>query len=234
MSNRQELFRCLAKRTTKGGMYMVINTVSTLALYCSRCGKIHMHNISRFNFKSNEQRKLLCSCGQIQATITSIGERQCLLDIPCVLCQTNHVVCLDSKRLWYANIDKIYCVQEHFELGFVGARHIIAETVNKYKVEFEKLALDMDIDECDDYVQNPQVMLETLNKIHDMAERDCLHCRCGSFAIGAEVLPDGIELECAQCGGQLFIPTRNEQDLTYVEALEELEIISLRRSRHKH
>ncbi|MBP2626555.1 MAG: hypothetical protein H6Q68_1266 [Firmicutes bacterium] len=211
---------------------MVINTVSTLALYCSRCGKIHMHNISRFNLKSTMQRNLLCSCGQIQATITSSGERQCLLDIPCVLCQTNHVICLDSKRLWRAEIDKIYCVQENFELGFIGARQVIAEFVNKYKVEFEKLASDMD--EYDDYIQNPQVMLETLNKIHDMAEKGGLHCRCGSSAIGAEVLPGGIELECAQCGGQLLIPAQSEQDLTYIEALEDIEIISLRRSRHKH
>ena len=210
---------------------MFINTVSTLALYCSRCGKIHMHTISRFNLRNIGSRKLLCSCGQIQATITSSGDRQCLLDIPCVLCQKNHVICLDSKRLWRAEMDKIYCVQENFELGFVGASQVIVETINKYRVEFEKLASDM---EYDDYVQNPQVMLETLNKIHDMAEKGELHCRCGSSAIGAEVLPDGIELECAQCGGQLLIPAQTEQDLTNIEGLEDLEIISPRRSRHKH
>ncbi|WP_378955306.1 hypothetical protein [Pelosinus sp. sgz500959] len=213
---------------------MFINTVSTLALYCSRCGKIHMHTISRFNLRNTGSRKLLCSCGQIQATITSSGDRQCLLDIPCVLCQTNHVICLDSKRLWRAEMDKIYCVQENFELGFVGARQVIAETINKYKVEFEKLASDMELDEYDDEIENPQVMLETLNKIHDMAEKGVLHCRCGSSAIGAEVLPGGIELECAQCGGQLLIPAQTEEDLTYVEGLEDLEIISPRRSRHKH
>jgi hypothetical protein len=213
---------------------MVINTVSTLALYCSRCGKIHMHNISRFNLKSIGNRNLVCSCGQIQATVTSIGERQCLLDIPCVLCQTNHVICLDSKRLWHAELDKIYCVQENFELGFVGAREVIEETVTKYKVEFERLASDMDIDEYDDYIENPQVMLEALNKVHDMAAKGGVHCRCGSSAIGTEVLPDGIELECAQCGGQLVIQAQNEQDLTYIERLEDIEIISPRRSRHKH
>ena len=211
---------------------MVINTVSTLALYCSRCGKIHMHNISRFKLKRTGWRNLLCSCGHIQATITSSGDRQCLLDIPCVLCQTNHVICLDSKRLWHADMDKIYCVQENFELGFIGEKQVIEEAVNKYKVEFEKLASDMN--EYDDYIQNPQVMLETLNKIHDMAEKGGLHCRCGSSAIGADVVADGIELECAQCGGQLVIPAQSEQDLTYVEALDDIEIIPPRRSRHKH
>jgi len=191
-----------------------------------------MHNISRFNLKNAGRRNLLCSCGQVQATITSSGERQCLLDIPCVLCQTNHIICLDSKRLWHADMDKIYCVQENFELGFIGARQIIAETVNKFTVEFEKVAADMD--EYDDCILNPQVMLETLNKIHDMAARGGLHCRCGSSAIGAEVLPDGIELECAQCGGQLVIPAQSEGDLTDIEALQDIEIISPRRSRHKH
>lgn len=193
-----------------------------------------MHTISRFNLRNTGCRKLLCSCGQLQATITSSGDRQCLLDIPCVLCQTNHMICLDTKRLWRAKMDKIYCVQENFELGFVGEGQVIAEAMNKYKVEFERLASDMELDEYDDYVQNPQVMLETLNKIHDMAEKGVLRCRCGSIAIGAEVLPDGIELECAQCGGQLLIPAQTDQDLKNIEGLEDLEIISPRRSRHKH
>jgi len=219
---------------SKGGMMMIINTVSTLALYCPRCGTIHMHTISRFDLNRIVNRKLLCSCGQLQATITSISERQCLLDIPCILCQTNHVICLDSKRLWYANMDKIYCVQENFELGFVGNSQVIAATVDQYKVEFEKLSLDMAIEEYDDYIQNPQVMLEALNKIHDMAEKDRLHCRCGSSAISTEILPDGISLECAQCGGQLLIQARNDQDLEAVEAIRDLEIISPRRSRRKH
>jgi hypothetical protein len=144
------------------------------------------------------------------------------------------MICIDRKRLWHAEMDKIYCVQENFELGFVGAKEVILETVNKYKVEFEKLASDMDHDECDDYIQNPQVMLQALNRIHDMAEKDRVHCRCGSSAIGAQVLPDRIELECAQCGGQFFIQAKSDQDLTYIEGLEDLEIISPRRSRHQH
>lgn len=212
----------------KGGVDMLINTVSTLALYCPRCGKIQMHNISRFNHIG--RRKLLCSCGALQATITSTGDRQCLLDIPCVLCQTNHIICLDNKRLWHADIDKIYCVQENFELGFIGSRQIIAETINNYKVEFEKLSLDM---EFDDDIQNPQLILETLNKIHDMAEKGGVRCRCGSNDIGIEVLPDGIGLECAQCGGQLIIQAQEEQDLTYIGKMEDIEIIPPRRSHRK-
>jgi hypothetical protein len=219
---------------SKRGMEMVINTVSTLALYCPRCGKLHMHDISRFDLKNTAGRNLLCSCGQVQALITSVGDRQCLLDVPCVLCQTNHVICLDSSRFWHATMDKIYCIQENFELGFVGSRKLITEAMDKFKVEFEKMALDMDLDEYDDYIANPLIMFETLNKIHDIAEKGNIYCRCGSSAIGAEVLPEGIELECAQCGGHLVIQARSEQDLAHLETLDAIEIISLRRSRRKH
>ncbi len=65
-------------------------------------------------------------------------------------------------------------------------------------------------------------------------QRERVYCRCGSSAIGAEVLPDGIELECAQCGGHLIIPAKTDQDLTYLEGVEHIEIISPRRSRRKH
>lgn len=216
------------------GMYMIINTVATLALYCPRCGKLHMHDISRFDLKKTTGRKLLCSCGQVQASIISVGERRCLLDIPCVLCQKNHVICLDSNRFWHASMDKIYCVQENFELGFVGTRQVISDTIDKCKIEFDKMSFDMDIDEYDDYIQNPQVMFQTLNKIHDIAEKGKVYCRCGSNAIGAEVLPEGIELECAQCGGYIMIPAQSEKDLIYVERLESIEIIPARRSHRKH
>lgn len=213
---------------------MVINTVATLALYCPRCGKLQMHDFSRFQMKQAAQQSLYCTCGQEQAKLTSVGSRQCLLDIPCVVCQTNHIICLDYHQLWQSGLEKIYCVQENFELGFSGSRQAIEDTIDIHLGEFKKIVSDMEQNEYDEYIENPQVMFEVLNIIHDIAEKGEVYCRCGSQAIGAEVLPDGIELECAQCGGRQVIAAKSAKDLAQVEALTRIEIVPPRRSRRKH
>jgi hypothetical protein len=213
-------------------MDMVISAASTLALFCSRCGKIHMHDFSRFTFKNRIGQPLTCTCGQVQATIISMNSHQLLLDIPCVICQTNHVICIESKRFWQNNMDKIYCVQGNFELGFVGDKQKIADIVTRNKREFENLIYDMD--DCGEYVENPQVMIEILNRIHDIAELGKVYCRCGSKAIEVELLPDGILLECSRCGGHVEIKAYDEKDLASMESVEKIEIIPPRRIRRKH
>lgn len=212
---------------------MVIDAVSTLALYCPRCGKIQMHDFSRFTFKNKVGQQLVCSCGQTQATITSISSQQCLLDIPCVVCETNHVICLDRQSFWQKALTKIYCVQENFELGFVGSKEKITETIQQYKREFEKVLQDVDAEEYGEYVENPQVMIEILNRIHDIAEKGGVYCRCGSSAVEAELAPDCIHLECAQCGGHKLISAHDEQDVVYMGSVERIEILPPRRSRRK-
>jgi hypothetical protein len=213
-------------------MEMVISAVATLALYCPCCGKIQMHDISRFDLKAVTRRDFLCSCGQHKATMTSTG-RQCLLDIPCVVCQTNHIICLDSKQFWHTDLDKIYCSQENLELGFVGNRQAVEQIIAAHKREFESFVHEMDDDAQDENIEDSQIMLEILNKVHDIAEKGGVYCHCGSTAIRAAVLPTCIELECVQCGSMKTIQAKNEQDLAYSKKLDTIELVPRRRSSQK-
>lgn len=212
---------------------MVIGSVATLALYCPRCGKIKKHDISRFAMKDSVRRDLTCSCGQIQGTLTSC-RHQYLLNIPCLVCQTNHIICLDSKTFWRTPIDKIYCTQENLELGFIGQRQNIEDTIANHKREFDSIVHEMDNEDYGEHIENPPVMLEILNRVHDFAEKGDIFCRCGSAAVEVQLLPDGIELDCVNCGGRRIISAQSEQDLSYVDTLEAIEIIPERRSGQKH
>lgn len=212
---------------------MVIGTVATLALYCPRCGKIQKHDISRFAMKDSIRRDLMCSCGQIQGTLTAC-RHQYLLNIPCLVCQANHVICLDSKTFWRTPIDKIYCAQENLELGFIGQRQNIEDTIDNHKREFDSLVHEMDNEDYGEHIENPPIMLEILNRVYDIAEKGDIFCRCGSTAVEIQLLPDGIELDCVNCGGRKIIPAQSEQDLSYVDALEAIEIVPERRSGQKH
>lgn len=211
---------------------MVIGTAATLALYCPRCGKIQNHDISRFDMKDSARLDLICSCGQIQATLT-VCRHQYLLNIPCLVCQTNHVIRLDKKAFWHTKFDKIYCAQENLELGFIGQRANIEKTIADHKREFDNMVHELDFDDNGEYIENPSVMLEILNRVHDIAERGNIVCRCGSTAVEINLLPDGIEISCACCGGHKIISARSEHDLESVAALQAIELVAECRSQQK-
>lgn len=208
---------------------MLVNTVSTLALYCSRCGKIEMHDLSRFTLKESVGRQLACACGQHQATVAGVGHGQYFLDVPCVVCETNHIICVDVKEFWQGRVNKIYCTAANLELGFSGWRQAIEQTIADQQREFDSIVREVAHDEC---VENPQVMFEVLNKIHDIAERGGVYCRCGGTVIEADVQSDQVELVCMSCDGRRSIAARSEADLLAVQSWATIELGPGRRSHH--
>ncbi|MEN6414842.1 MAG: hypothetical protein ABFC84_19050 [Veillonellales bacterium] len=213
---------------------MVIHTVTTMALYCPRCGKLQKHDISRFSANQPFQRELYCSCGQWQASFSSACRRQYLLRIPCTVCQSHHIICLDSKQFWRAQMEKIYCGQENLEIGFIGDRKIIEHTIADHKREIDNAIREMDSDEYGENIENPRVMLEILNRVHDIAEKGGVYCQCGSAAVEIVVLPNGVELVCAQCGTRLLVPAQDEQDILYLAAMDSIELMSQCHLHRKH
>lgn len=212
---------------------MIINAVSTLALYCPRCGKIELHNVSRFAI-NNSACQLACSCGQSQGTISVAGRRQYLLDIPCVVCETNHLIFLDSNLFRQPKASRIYCDQANLELGFVGNPEAIAAMVNKHKQEVASLASELEGQPDGSGIENSQILLEILNKIHDIAEQGGVYCSCGnSTDVEVDVLVDAVELSCHQCEGRLLISAKDEQDLARLSAMGAIELVPLRRTNRK-
>lgn len=203
-------------------MDMTVYATATLALYCPRCGQIHMHDISRFVLKHTARLRLVCSCGQLQATLINGGHQQFFLDIPCVVCQTNHSVCITSKKFWRTEVEKLYCVQENLELGFIGQRQYIEQMLADRRLELESLDENFD----DAGVVDPEVMFGVLNKIHDIAEAGGIHCGCGSTQIAAEVAPATLELICRDCGARLVIPASVPADLTRLAAVNAIELVA--------
>ena len=211
---------------------MVISAVSTLALYCPRCGKIELHNVSRFAI-NNAECQLICSCGQVQGAISGAGRRQYLLDIPCVVCETNHLIFLDSNLFRQPKASKIYCDQANLELGFVGNPEAVAATIARHKQEVASLASEMAGQSDGAEIENSQILLEILNKIHDIAEQGGVYCSCGNTDVEVDVLVDAVELSCPLCEGRMLISAKDEQDLARLSARGVIELASLRRTSRK-
>lgn len=212
---------------------MVINTVSALALYCARCGNIELHNVSRFALNNNSRHQLACSCGQVQGSIAGAGRCQYLLDIPCVLCETNHLIFLDNRLFRQAAASKIYCVEDNLELGFFGNTAAIAEIIARHKQQVARMTSEMAEQPDSQGVENSQILLEILNRVHDIAEQGGIYCCCGSTDVEASVLVDAIAVSCSQCDGRLLIPAKDEQDLARVSAMNMIELAHLRRTSRK-
>jgi hypothetical protein len=142
-----------------------------------------------------------------------------------------HVIKIDRKRLGQPGIEKLYCPHKILELGFIGDGEAVEQTIAAHRNEIDRLIQEM---ESDDFVQNPQVMFEVLNKVHDIAEKGRIYCHCGQNSIEADIHPDCIELKCTHCGGRQVIPATSEEDLERVNAAEMIEIRSGRKRRRKH
>lgn len=213
---------------------MALGTQATLALYCQKCGSLISHDLSRFALRAGIPKRLYCTCGHCQGTIVSAGSRQCLLEIPCVVCETNHLITLQSQHFWREQVDKVYCIEENLELGFVGSRAAIEAMLAQHKKELDSMFSENSYADNEEAVINSQVMLEIINLVHDIAERGGVYCRCGGTTIETDILPDHVEILCENCGGRQIIPAVTEEDVRALKALGSIEIVPLRQSRRKH
>ena len=209
---------------------MVIHTDATLALYCSHCGKIHTHDISRFAIKANRQVELSCKCGHIEASIAVAGGAQFFLTIYCELCRKEHVLCIGYRRSDLAEIRKLYCPKNNLELGFVGRRPLIEQLLEQHRSAVNRVLPDQSNLEND----NSQILLDILNRVHDIAETGGVTCNCGCAIIRAEVLPAGIEVRCQNCGANAAFSARNEADLMCFESVKLIKLSLPCHSRQTH
>lgn len=209
---------------------MVIYTDATLALYCTRCGKIQTHLISPFTLNPSGRAKLNCQCGHKQGEICVSSHGQFLLTVFCELCQRNHVLCFSNRYTDTGIVQKLYCMKHNLELGFVGECRLIEQTIEWHKSAVNYPLPDPNSPDSD----NPEVMLDLLNRVHDIAERGGVTCRCGRALIRAEVFSSYIELRCQTCGAYETFSARTESDLARVESAQLIELSLPCHSRKTH
>ena len=75
-------------------------------------------------------------------------------------------------------------------------------------------------------MEDPQVLLEVLNMVHDLAAQGEISCACHQTQLAAEVLDGGVLLTCRSCGAKHLVPARNERDLAAAAQLREIELYS--------
>lgn len=187
---------------------VIIHTLCSVAFYCQRCGQIHIHDVPCFSGR----RELVLSCDNCsheQAVLRIRPRKGLVMEIACGVCGTKNTVSYPLRLLRQMAFEKIYCGQDKFELGYIGDWQAIAEFIDFNTAEYEALHPGDD----DNFMGRQQILLEAVNRVHDMAETGELVCPCGSHDFIADVAEDSILLECTHCGSYAILPAGSAEDL---------------------
>jgi len=192
---------------------LLFQVMCSVAIYCQRCGQIHIHDVPYFG--GQKEIELNCrNCSHRQGTVRLLPKRGVSLDLTCGACHAHNRLTYPLSLLRRLNFEKIYCRQDNFELGYIGKWQSLAEFLDFNAAEYEAL----NPHDEDDFIYRQQILLEALNRVHDLAADRELFCSCGSHDFVADVADREILLECTRCGGQLLIPAASAEDLRRLTA----------------
>lgn len=189
---------------------MLIDASVTIAYKCTFCGSFKFLNISLFTFLYNKSCSLSCHCKKSWIAIKREGENKYLFSIPCIGCGREHAYLLKRKMILSGQTQTITCPDTGMQICFIGRDEVVRRKIDNLEKELDEL---MDTYGYDSYFLNTQVMLDTLNRLHDIAMSGNLFCECGNSDIELALLSDCILLSCGKCGGVKEIPAFRNEDL---------------------
>lgn len=190
---------------------MLIDTSVTIAYKCASCGSFEFFNISLFTFLYKKESTFSCRCRKSSITIIQEGENGYLIKTPCIGCGSDHIYMLGKKEIVQKKLLNTFnCPETGVKLCFLGKDEVVRKKVDSLEEEFDEL---MDMFGYESYFKNTQVMFDSLNRIHDIAEQGNLYCECGSVQIELVLLSDRILLKCGKCNAGKIIYAATNEDL---------------------
>lgn len=200
---------------------MLIAANAVLAMRCPECGKMEIHDFSRFAFARGKTVHINCSCGAVKLIVSTKNLSSYWLHVSCVVCETKHLREIPGKSLWSGEVTCLSCQDTGLELGYIGPEAMVREIAFDYEQELEALVKEFG---CDGYFHNSEIMYEVLNCLHDIAEQGALYCQCGNHKIEVDIFPDRLELHCKNCDSINIIYAETEEDLKVIQQVDTIEL----------
>ncbi|MTI80627.1 MAG: hypothetical protein FH758_07020 [Firmicutes bacterium] len=199
---------------------MLISTSTVLAMRCPECGKLEFHKLSLFSFSGQRVLEITCTCGA-PLLLARKKKNSYWLQLPCVICETNHQRQISGARMWSQELINLYCQETGIELGHIGPEDIVKEVAQSYDYDLKTLVEQF---EGEDYFINTDVMYQAIHHVHEMAETNALYCQCGNDSVEVDIFPDRLELHCNECDSVNIIYAETEEDLKVIEQVECIEL----------
>jgi hypothetical protein len=187
-----------------------INTLNTVAFKCPVCGSVEFNQFYLFDLWGKKRLVVPCGCKKGFVKITLKSDNKCLITVPCIACNEKHLFIRDIRELWSDRMLKLTCQHSGMDICFIGQDEIVRSSVDIYEMRMDILMNDIGYE---DYFVNNTVMLNTIDRIHDIAEKGNLICECGSIDIELQMYYDRVELFCNKCHANGTIKAATNQDL---------------------
>ena len=200
---------------------MLVTTNSVMAMRCPECGKLEYHALSRFAVCKGKSLRINCSCGATALIINSKDLSHYRLQVPCLVCETKHIIEVNGRSLWSGEVIRLSCSDTDLELGYIGPEPEVKQIIHSQEQELEALADDIN---SESYFHNSDIMYEVLNCLHEIAEQGELYCQCGNLRIEVELFPDCLELHCRNCDSINIIYAETEEDLNVIKQVDTIEL----------
>ncbi len=201
---------------------MIIETGVLLAMRCPDCGKLGYHKLSRFEMGLRNKMEIPCACGFTKLVVNTRNRKEYILQIPCVVCESKHLLSISAKRFWSGDVNYLFCQETGLELGYLGADGEVRALAEAQEESIESLASEIDGE--DRYFNNSEIMYEVLNCLHDIAEQGALYCQCGNLDVEVDIFPDRLELHCKECDSVNIIYAETEDDLRVIRDVDSIEL----------
>ncbi|MGI6777350.1 MAG: hypothetical protein ACOX7R_04815 [Acetivibrionales bacterium] len=189
---------------------MLIDTSMTIAYKCPSCGSFKFFNISVFEVSYKNLCSFKCDCNESEVSAIRNSSGNFILSAPCIGCGGEHIINMDMNGILYREVNEYRCPSTGIEQCFIGKDMAVRKKIDKLEKELDKL---IDMFGYDSYFKNTQVMFESLNKIHDIAEKGNLYCECGNSDIELSLLSDKIYLKCKKCSASRIIYAISNENL---------------------
>ncbi|MGM0414097.1 MAG: hypothetical protein ACQEQP_02810 [Bacillota bacterium] len=197
---------------------MLIDKNIAMAVRCSKCGLLDIHQLNIFHLSGHKIVPLKCECGHQKISLFREKDEINLRPY-CLVCGKRHDLKVDHKKFWTkSTVRSLNCPRTGLNLGYYGPYYILQSKIDRQQKELELLAAGLGFDDF----QDPEIMLSALDLLHDLAAEGNLNCECGSKDIGIDLSEDEIHLDCLRCPGSLNITAVNLADLKFLENSKEL------------
>jgi hypothetical protein len=192
---------------------MLIDMNITIAYKCSLCGTFDFFNISLFKLLKKREYYFACRCSMSGITVILDGSSEYKIKMPCISCGSEHIFSFNRRDLFNRGIKIFYCPETGLQQCVIGNDRDVRQKIDSLEKELDELITMFGYDS---YFKNTQVMFDTLNKIHDIAEQGNLCCECGNRDVELTLLPDKIHLKCTKCSCDDVINAASNEDLKLI------------------
>jgi len=159
---------------------------------------------------NKKESSFTCRCNGSSLVIAKEGPADYRIVIPCIGCGTDHIYLFSRRELITGEISVLNCPKTGMQQCFIGSDEDVRKKIDSLEKEFDEL---IDTLGYDNYFANTQVMFDSLNIIHDIAEKGNLFCECGNNDIELLLLSDKIYLRCKKCPASKIIYASSNEHL---------------------